>query len=339
MVATSKVTQAVTPALRRWIIEQAEAGCLPEDVVKAMIASGWHEDVAIEALEQTLRSHLETLRREGRIGSAHSAHSAQGAAEPSRASAQDGPGRGDSDVARATSTDDVQARLDRTDPAARTDRPVPEPSIADGRAVVMADGRPVKIAMSLRLPRVVLFADLLDAQECEALIDLARPRLARSQTVDTATGGSEVNTARTSDGMFFERGESALIQRIEQRIAALVNWPVDHGEGLQVLRYRPGAQYEPHHDYFDPARPGTPRILERGGQRVGTLVIYLNTPTRGGATIFPDIGLDVAPVRGSAVFFSYDRPDPATRTLHGGAPVLEGEKWVATKWLREGVFV
>ena len=67
MVATSKVTQAVTPALRRWIVEQAEAGCLPEDVVKAMIASGWHEDVAIEALEQTLRSHLETLRREGRI--------------------------------------------------------------------------------------------------------------------------------------------------------------------------------------------------------------------------------------------------------------------------------
>jgi prolyl 4-hydroxylase len=27
-----------------------------------------------------------------------------------------------------------------------------------------------------------------------------------------------------------------------------------------------------------------------------------------------------------------------TRTLHGGAPVLEGEKWVATKWLREREF-
>ena len=41
---------------------------------------------------------------------------------------------------------------------------------------------------------------------------------------------------------------------------------------------------------------------------------------------------------GSAVFFSYDRPDASTGTLHGGAPVLEGEKWVATKWLREGEF-
>jgi prolyl 4-hydroxylase len=64
--------------------------------------------------------------------------------------------------------------------------------------------------------------------------------------------------------------------------------------------------------------------------------MYLNTPRRGGATVFPETRLEVAAQRGNAVFFSYDRPHPMTRTLHGGAPVLEGEKWVATKWLREG---
>jgi hypothetical protein len=138
--------------------------------------------------------------------------------------------------------------------------------------------------------------------------------------VDNATGGSEVNAARTSDGMFFERGEHPLIDRIERRIAALVRWPVENGEGLQVLRYRPGAEYRPHHDYFDPAHPGTAAVLQRGGQRVGTLVMYLNTPQGGGATTFPDVGLDVAPVKGNAVFFSYDRPHASTRTLHGGAP-------------------
>ncbi len=31
-------------------------------------------------------------------------------------------------------------------------------------------------------------------------------------------------------------------------------------------------------------------------------------------------------------------PTAHTKTLHGGAPVTAGEKWVATKWLREGVF-
>jgi len=47
--------QAVTPELRRWIIEQAQAGCRPEDVLAAMRNSGWAEDVAVAALEDTLR--------------------------------------------------------------------------------------------------------------------------------------------------------------------------------------------------------------------------------------------------------------------------------------------
>jgi prolyl 4-hydroxylase len=138
--------------------------------------------------------------------------------------------------------------------------------------------------------------------------------------------------------MFFERGENEIVARLEQRIATLVKWPLEFGEGLQILRYAPGAQYRPHYDYFDPCEPGTPTILKRGGQRLATLVMYLQEPEQGGATTFPDIGLEVAPVRGTGVFFCYDRADPATHSLHGGAPVLAGEKWVATKWLREREF-
>lgn len=277
--------QHITPALRQWIVAQAEVGCLPEDIVKSMVASGWNEETALNALEETLRGRLEEIR----------------------------------------STVPAQT-------------PVPEPALLQGTNRIAVAGHVVDIVMALRSPRVVIFGNLLTPAECDGLMDLARPRLARSETVQNATGGSEVNEARTSDGMFFSRGEAPLIAQLEARIAALVNWPVERGEGLQILRYRPGAQYLPHHDYFDPAQPGTPAILKRGGQRVATLVMYLNAPRRGGATTFPDVGLEVAPVRGSAVFFSYDRPHAVTRTLHGGAPVLEGEKWVATKWLREGVF-
>ena len=42
--------------------------------------------------------------------------------------------------------------------------------------------------------------------------------------------------------MFFQRGEHPLCERIERRIATLLNWPVENGEGLQILRYRPGAR-------------------------------------------------------------------------------------------------
>ena len=201
-----------------------------------------------------------------------------------------------------------------------------------------AGDRQVQVLATVQHPRVVVFGNLLSPEECEAIIDAARPRMARSETVSETSEGSEVNAARTSRGMFFERAESELIERVEARIARLLNWPVENGEGLQVLHYQPGAEYQPHYDYFDARHASTASILQRGGQRVGTLVMYLNSPRRGGATTFPDIKMAVQAIQGQAVFFSYAQPDPSTLTLHGGAPVLEGEKWVATKWLRAGRF-
>jgi prolyl 4-hydroxylase len=215
---------------------------------------------------------------------------------------------------------------------------VAEPDIAESPLFIDVGDRQVQVLLTMAQPRIVLFGNLLSPEECDTVIAGASTRMARSLTVVTQTGGQEINDDRTSDGMFFQRGESPLIQRIEERIARLLNWPIENGEGLQVLHYRPGAEYKPHHDYFDPTEPGTPSILRRGGQRVGTLIIYLNTPEKGGGTIFPDAQLEVAPQRGNAVFFSYARPDPSTRTLHGGAPVIAGDKWIATKWLREREF-
>lgn len=213
------------------------------------------------------------------------------------------------------------------------------PDLVDDAAHrVLAHDRQVDVVVSIRHPRIVVFRDLLSDAECDALIELARPRLSRSETVVNRTGGSEVNAARTSQGMFFSRGEGELVSAIEARIAALLQWPLERGEGLQVLRYGVGAEYRPHFDYFDPAQPGSQAILKRGGQRVGTVLMYLNTPESGGATTFPDAGIEVQALRGSAVFFAYGQPSPLTRTLHGGALVQAGEKWVATKWLRAGRF-
>ena len=279
--------QQITPQLRQWIVDQAQAGHGAEAVLKSMLESGWSEDVAIEAMESTLRVHLEQKAKEQIL------------------------------------------------PAAVL---VPNPRLEEAPLYLDAGDRKVCVLQAMHNPRVVVFGELLSDEECEALIELAKPRLARSLTVATKTGGEEVNADRTSNGMFFQRGENELVQRLEQRLARLVNWPEENGEGLQILQYGPGAEYKPHYDYFDPAEPGTPAILKRGGHRLASIVCYLNTPEAGGATVFPEAGIEVAPVRGNAVFFSYDRPHPSTRTLHGGAPVAAGEKWVATKWMREGRF-
>jgi prolyl 4-hydroxylase len=294
------VQQTVTPELRQWIIAQAQAGHPPDTVLQAMRASGWDEDVAIAAMEDTLQGFL-------------AEHQAKQREQP--------PAR--------------PAPVEEVLPPG-----VPVPDAALGESPVWVDGgdRRVQIVMAMKHPRVIVFGSLLSDEECDAIVAAARPRMARSETVVVDTGGSEVNEARTSRGMFFERGENAVCKRIEQRIATLLAWPVINGEGLQVLHYLPGAEYRPHHDYFDPVKSGTAAITSRGGQRVGTLIMYLNSPDKGGGTTFPDVGLEVAPVKGNAVFFSYDRPHVSTKTLHGGAPVIAGEKWVATKWLREGEF-
>jgi prolyl 4-hydroxylase len=190
----------------------------------------------------------------------------------------------------------------------------------------------------MNLPRVVVFNNLLSEQECDELIALSEPKLSRSTTVNSSTGAFEVHEARTSEGTYFLLGENELCQRIERRIAELVRWPIENGEGLQILRYSNGATYTPHYDYFDPAAPGSATILKTGGNRVGTIVMYLQTPEKGGATTFPDVGFEVAPVKGSAVFFSYANPHPSSKSLHSGAPVTQGEKYVATKWLRERAY-
>ena len=218
--------------------------------------------------------------------------------------------------------------------------PAARPSPGPGGAGATLDGgdKWVEVLSRQHDPELVVFANLLSGAECDALIDAASPRLARSLTVDVSTGDELLHADRTSQGMFFERSENEVVHRVEARIAKLLRWPLANGEGLQVLRYRQGGQYLPHYDYFDPREAGTPALLARGGQRVATLIIYLQAPDAGGATVFPDLKLEVAPQRGHAVFFSYPEAHPAGLSLHGGAPVLRGEKWIATKWLRQHAF-
>jgi prolyl 4-hydroxylase len=291
---TQKATQNVTPELRTWIVEQAQQGFAADVVLKSMMDSGWNEDVAIEALETTLRDHLQN---------------AQGVQQGVQ----------------------VQATL----PEAVA---VPQLGLDESPLYIDIDGHRVHVLTRVANPDVVVFGNVLTDDECDELIKAAKPRLNRSLTVATKTGGEELNADRTSYGMFFRRDENDIVKTLELRLAALTHWPIENGEGLQILYYKPGAEYKPHYDYFDPNEPGTPTILKRGGQRVATIVMYLNEPEKGGGTTFPDIGLEVAPKRGNAVYFSYSRAHPSSKSLHGGAPVIAGEKWVATKWLRERRF-
>ena len=218
---------------------------------------------------------------------------------------------------------------------------VPEPSVGGSPTTIYVGGHPVAVQMSLRFPRIILFNNFLTYEECDTMIWNARKSISKSTVVDHNTGVSVEHAARTSSGTHFPKHLNSFIDTIDQRIADLLNWPLERGEALQILKYEVGQEYKPHHDYFMPTADGITKpalSLERSGQRVATFIMYLNTPERGGGTIFPELGLEITPSAGSALFFSYPNLFYGRNTLHGGTPVIAGEKWIATKWLREREF-
>ena len=197
----------------------------------------------------------------------------------------------------------------------------------------------LRISTSMVLPKAIVLEKFLSDDECEGLIQLALPCFQRSEVISTTTGNEEVYGSRTSEGMFLAKRQTPLVEKIEKRICEAFNWQEERTEALQMLRYTPGAHYEAHHDYFNESYPGSASAIKRGGQRVGTLLMYLATPEEGGETFFPESGLAVQALKGNALLFVYEYPDDRSKSLHAGSPVTKGVKFVATKWFRQSVFV
>ncbi|GLQ90658.1 2OG-Fe(II) oxygenase [Dyella flagellata] len=197
--------------------------------------------------------------------------------------------------------------------------------------------REVRVVTRMHRPMIAVLDGVLSAEECDELIRRSSDKMRRSTTVDPMTGKHEVIADRSSEGTFFTLNADPFIARLDRRISEVMNWPVENGEGLQILHYGIGGEYKPHYDYFPPEDPGSQVQMTIGGQRVSTMVMYLNEVEEGGTTIFPEIGLEVVPKQGSAVYFEYTNSNDQLDklTLHGGSPVTRGEKWIVTKWMRQ----
>ena len=219
------------------------------------------------------------------------------------------------------------------------------PFIDTTRNKIVVDDREVEVLFVLKSPQVILLGNVLSNEECDAIVAHCESgstsggasRYTRSTVTGADDGSSVVHEGRTSDMAFIARGEAEIAERIEQRLAALAHWPAECGEPFQLQRYASTQEYRPHYDWLDPDSESHRSHLARAGQRLATFILYLTEVEQGGGTIFPGLGLEVYPKKGSALWFlnTDSNHQPDRQTLHGGAPVVTGTKIIANKWLRQ----
>ena len=181
-------------------------------------------------------------------------------------------------------------------------------------------------------PYIALYPGLFSPAECKYLAVLAAPWLEKAMVTEES-GGTQFGQVRDADSSAISHlTEDLIVQRINRCIATATGTQTEWGEPLNVLRYRPGQQYRPHHDGRG-SGDGTTRIM--------TALIWLNEQFEGGETDFPRLNIRVRGGLGDMLVFRNVHSDGSQddRLIHAGLPVSQGVKWLASRWIRGADFL
>jgi prolyl 4-hydroxylase len=114
--------------------------------------------------------------------------------------------------------------------------------------------------------------------ECDAFIKEAEGRLTRLYCYWGLMKFQ--HRARTSENCWIEHDANELVHEVSKRLSILVQMPIRNAEQYQLVYYEKGAEYKPHFDSFDYDTPEGKNNWEPGGQRMITVIAYLNDVQR-----------------------------------------------------------
>jgi len=186
-------------------------------------------------------------------------------------------------------------------------------------------------------PRIQVQDDAVSPWECDYLMTVGAPNLQPSRTLDESGDSVYADPARTSaDANLRALFPDLVVHDLGLTMAALAGSAIERSEALAMLRYGVGQEYREHCDFFTPEILVSPRWRDQG-QRVTTVIAYLNEVPAGGTTRFPTLALRVETRAGRLLRFDNVRADGSgdPRSLHCGDPVQGGDKWIVTAWFRE----
>ena len=170
---------------------------------------------------------------------------------------------------------------------------------------------------------VRVFSDALPAAQCQALIDRFEASSAAHENWQLERGYSFVQLDVTQhwpdEAKALVKVFLAYFNRYQRAVNARF-WPPQFGfEHLRVKRYLPNGR-----DAF-PLHVDV--MAHAAARRFMTAFIYLNTP-EGGETVFPDLGLSIAPKTGSLIAFP-----PLWLFPHAGLPPRSSAKYILHTYL------
>jgi prolyl 4-hydroxylase len=226
--------------------------------------------------------------------------------------------------------------------------------------VTAEDGRVLEVVTQSLTPLIFSIKDFLTADDCSHVIEKASGMMFNSPVVTMDKDlGKDAKEWRTSRQAWLESDLTPTISAMTDRVARLVSCPPEYQESLQVLSYGLRQKYDVHLDAFDPQfyqqKPDFLKRIDQGHRnRLATAFWYMTDVEEGGETIFPRfggsphpgcnnvdelqakrVGLLVPPAKGKIIIFYNMLPNGEIdhMSLHGGCPVLKGEKWAANKWI------
>jgi len=184
-------------------------------------------------------------------------------------------------------------------------------------------------------PRIRIARNFLSPAVCDWLIGRARGRLQPAKMIDALGATPRFTAERTNSDYLIDIVEADVVMMlVRARIAAFMEIPTMGFEPPQVLHYAVGQELKPHFDFLQHSVSDT--IAEEMGQRIATVLIYLNDDFDGGETDFPRAGIRHKGAQGDVVTFANVDPtgSPDPMTLHAGLPPVRGEKWLLSQWIR-----
>jgi len=187
-------------------------------------------------------------------------------------------------------------------------------------------------------PRIWTVPGFATPEICRWLIGRCQGRLRQAQMFDGQRSRFlATRTCRDFSFTIFDGGVLLVLLRIRMSLA--VSLPVPHMEPPQIFHYAVGQEIKAHYDSIYDGEHGYGQAGSYRGDRLATLLLYLNDAYEGGDLEFPHTGFRHRGRTGDAVFFASLRDGKRDRlSLHAARPVTAGEKYILSQWIHDRPF-